>query len=127
MQKIALTILEATERTGIGRSSLYKLFSTGKLTPRKLGKRTLILVEDLDSLVKSLPAGGPAITRQGSAAAADAVLPEIAKADGAVLDRCLPRPEPTDYSAAYLAQRYRLSPTMARLICCLAEIGGRLG
>ena len=59
MQKIAVTISEATERTGIGRTSLYKLFSIGKLTPRKLGKRTLILVEELDALVMSLPAGGP--------------------------------------------------------------------
>ena len=59
MQKIAVTIPEATERTGIGRTTLYKLFSTRKLTPRKLGKRTLILVDELDQLVKSLPAGGP--------------------------------------------------------------------
>ena len=59
MQKIAVTLREATALSGIGRSSLYKLFSTRKLTPRKLGKRTLILVEELDALVKSLPAGGP--------------------------------------------------------------------
>jgi len=58
MQKIAVTIPEATDRTGIGRTSLYKLFTLGKLTPRKLGKRTLILVEELDELVKSLPVGG---------------------------------------------------------------------
>ena len=58
MQKIAVTIPEATDRTGIGRTSLYKLFNLGKLTPRKLGKRTLILVEELDELVKSLPVGG---------------------------------------------------------------------
>ena len=60
MQKIAVTIPEATERTGIGRTTLYKLFSTRKLTPRKLGKRTLIMVEELDALVRSLPEGGPA-------------------------------------------------------------------
>ena len=60
MQKIAVTISEATERTGIGRTTIYKLFSTRKLTPRKLGKRTLIMVEELDALVKSLPTGGPA-------------------------------------------------------------------
>jgi hypothetical protein len=60
MKKISVTIPEATALSGIGRTSLYKLFSVGKLTPRKLGKRTLILVEELDALVKSLPVGGPA-------------------------------------------------------------------
>jgi hypothetical protein len=59
MQKIAVTLPEATALSGIGRSSLYKLFSEGKLTPRKAGKRTLILVTELESYVKSLPAGGP--------------------------------------------------------------------
>lgn len=58
MQKIAVTIKEAAALSGIGRSSLYKLFNEGKLTPRKSGKRTLIIVTELESYVKSLPAGG---------------------------------------------------------------------
>jgi excisionase family DNA binding protein len=57
--KIALTILQAAERIGVGRTTIYKLISTRRLTPRKLGKRTLIVAEELDALVKSLPAGGP--------------------------------------------------------------------
>lgn len=32
----------------------------------------------------------------------------------------------TGFQVAYVASRYRLSPCMARLICHLAEIGGRL-
>lgn len=60
MQPIAVTLREATALSGIGRTSLYKLFNEGKLTPRKAGKRTLILVSELESLVKSLPVGGPA-------------------------------------------------------------------
>lgn len=55
MEKIAATIREAIELSGIGRSSLYKLFNEGKLTPRKAGKRTLILVAELESYLKSLP------------------------------------------------------------------------
>ena len=47
--KIACTISEATERIGVGRSTIYKLSSRSKLTPRKLGKRTLIIVEELDA------------------------------------------------------------------------------
>ena len=57
MDKIAVTLPEATALSGIGRSSLYKLFNEGKLTPRKAGKRTLILVEELEAFVKSLPVG----------------------------------------------------------------------
>ena len=57
IDKISVTINEATKLTGISRTLLYRLFNEGKLTPRKLGNRTLILVDDLDSLVKSLPSG----------------------------------------------------------------------
>lgn len=57
MTKISVTIPEAVQLTGIGRSSLYRLFSDGKLTPRKSGKRTLVLVEELESYIKSLPKG----------------------------------------------------------------------
>ena len=46
--------------SGLGRSSLYKIFNEGKLTPRKAGKRTLILVTDLEAYLKSLPVGGSA-------------------------------------------------------------------
>ncbi|WP_442580568.1 helix-turn-helix domain-containing protein [Mesorhizobium sp. ASY16-5R] len=53
--KISVTIPEAVQMTGIGRSSLYKLFSEGKVIPRKQGKRTLILVEELKRYVESLP------------------------------------------------------------------------
>jgi predicted DNA-binding transcriptional regulator AlpA len=58
MRKIAVTLPEATALSGIGRSSLYKLFNDGKLTPRKAGKRTLILVAELERYLQSLPAGG---------------------------------------------------------------------
>ena len=57
MQKISVTLAEATTLSGIGRTSLYKLFNEGKLTPRKAGKRTLILVSDLEAFINSLPAG----------------------------------------------------------------------
>lgn len=56
--KIALTVNEAVAYTGIGRTTLYRLFSERKLTPRKAGKRTLILVSELESFVKNLPVGG---------------------------------------------------------------------
>lgn len=55
MNKIAVTIPEAVEISGIGRTNLYKLFKAGAIKPRKVGKRTLILVEELDAYLKSLP------------------------------------------------------------------------
>ena len=58
MNKISVTIREACELSGLGRSSIYKLFNEGKLTPRKSGKRTLILVRELEAYLKNLPAGG---------------------------------------------------------------------
>ncbi|WP_162931694.1 helix-turn-helix domain-containing protein [Mesorhizobium sp. DCY119] len=56
MTKISVTIPEAVQMTGIGRSSLYTLFREGKIQPRKSGKRTLLLVEDLKRYVENLPA-----------------------------------------------------------------------
>jgi hypothetical protein len=44
------------EISGLSRSALYKLFAAGKIIPRKNGKRTLVLVEDLERYIKSLPA-----------------------------------------------------------------------
>ena len=53
--KLALTLAEATELSGLGRSSLYKLFAEKKLSPRKAGRRTLVLVEDLKRHLENLP------------------------------------------------------------------------
>jgi len=46
------------EMSGLGRTFLYRLFQDGKLTPRKAGKRTLIMVSELQGYLESLPAGG---------------------------------------------------------------------
>lgn len=56
MPKISMTVDEAVSYSGIGRTKLYELFKEGKLTPRKCGRRTLILVEEIDALIRSLPA-----------------------------------------------------------------------
>ncbi len=55
MEQIAVSIPEAAKLIGIGRTSLYKLFDEGVITPRKSGRRTLILVEDLRRYAQSLP------------------------------------------------------------------------
>lgn len=55
MTKIAVTIPEAIEMSGLGRTSLYAIIKTGQISPRKYGKRTLIMVDELDKYIRSLP------------------------------------------------------------------------
>ncbi|CAI2932438.1 helix-turn-helix domain-containing protein [Aminobacter niigataensis] len=52
---ISVDIEGAVEMSGLSRSAIYKLFKAGKLTPRKNGKRTLVLVSELRSYVENLP------------------------------------------------------------------------
>ncbi|WP_419694985.1 helix-turn-helix domain-containing protein [Mesorhizobium muleiense] len=56
MTKISVNLHDAVAMSGISRSALYKLFKAGSIIPRKNGKRTLVLVEDLERYVKALPA-----------------------------------------------------------------------
>ena len=55
MTKIAVTIPEAVAISGIGRTSLYSVFKTGAIKPRKQGKRTLVIVSELEKYIASLP------------------------------------------------------------------------
>jgi excisionase family DNA binding protein len=52
---LAHTIAEACTRSGIGRTAIYALINNGQLPARKRGRRTLILVEDLQRCLQSLP------------------------------------------------------------------------
>ena len=52
---LAHTIAEASARSGIGRTAIYELINTGQLPARKRGRRTLILAEDLQRCLQSLP------------------------------------------------------------------------
>jgi excisionase family DNA binding protein len=53
--KLAFTIAEATESTGIGRTKLFALIREGRLETRKAGARTLIPAPALRALMESLP------------------------------------------------------------------------
>ena len=52
---LAHTIAEACARSGIGRTAIYELINSGQLPARKRGRRTLILTEDLQRCLQSLP------------------------------------------------------------------------
>jgi excisionase family DNA binding protein len=53
---MAFTIPEACKISKVGRSKLYIAIQTGALRARKLGKKTLILPDDLRAWLESLPA-----------------------------------------------------------------------
>lgn len=73
MKKISVTVPEAIALTGIGRTTLYRLIAEGKLSTRKLGTRTLILLIELEQLVQGLPVGGNGL---GSVTASPEASPE---------------------------------------------------
>ncbi|MGX5839749.1 helix-turn-helix domain-containing protein [Mesorhizobium sp. ArgA1] len=54
-RKIGLTIDEAVDRSGIGRTKIFEAIKLGKLTARKAGRRTIILSDELSLYLKSLP------------------------------------------------------------------------
>lgn len=60
MTKLTLTIHEACAYSGLGRTYIYGLFKSGKLRKLKAGKRTLIMVSDLQAYLESLYMGGAA-------------------------------------------------------------------
>ena len=53
--KVAVSINEAVQIFGIGRSTLYQAMNTGELPARKLGTRTIILFDDLKAYLDRLP------------------------------------------------------------------------
>lgn len=54
-----MTVAEAAELSGLSRTQLYRLFRSGGLMPRKNGSRTLVLVDELEACVRSLPVAYP--------------------------------------------------------------------
>jgi excisionase family DNA binding protein len=49
---LAVTINDAVRFSGIGRTRLYKAIGDRELTPVKVGKRTLILFDDLQTWLR---------------------------------------------------------------------------
>jgi excisionase family DNA binding protein len=55
IQKLSYSIAEAVELTGLGRSTIYEEIRSKRLLARKIGRRTIVLAEDLSSFLASLP------------------------------------------------------------------------
>lgn len=55
MQKSAYTINEAVNEIGIGRSKLYGEIKAGKITVRKIGRKSVILSNEIQRYLECLP------------------------------------------------------------------------
>jgi excisionase family DNA binding protein len=51
MERIAVSIKEACRSIGIGRTKTYELIKEGRLDTFKLGRRTLVTVASIHSLI----------------------------------------------------------------------------
>lgn len=61
----AYTVIEAMKLAGVGRTSLYSAIARGQLPARKMGSRTLIMSNDLEAWLNSLPALKPSKAKRG--------------------------------------------------------------
>jgi excisionase family DNA binding protein len=56
-----LNVLEAAKIAGVGRSTIYEELASGRLSARKLGRRTIIPEHSLRVWLDSLPAYRPLV------------------------------------------------------------------
>jgi excisionase family DNA binding protein len=58
--RLAFSVDEACKITSLKRSTFYKHLKSGKIPARKLGNRTIVLWDELEKALKSLPFAGSA-------------------------------------------------------------------
>ena len=51
MEKLSVSIADAGNSIGLGRSKIYELIKSGELKTIKIGRRTLVTVESIRALV----------------------------------------------------------------------------
>ncbi|MBR1197810.1 helix-turn-helix domain-containing protein [Bradyrhizobium sp. AUGA SZCCT0158] len=56
----ALSVVEFAQRYGVGRTTTYEEIKSGRLPARKIGKRTIITVDDAEEWLSRLPVLGAA-------------------------------------------------------------------
>ena len=53
--KLSYSINDACDEINCGRTKIYQEIAAGKIKVRKLGKRSIILADDLQAYLNSLP------------------------------------------------------------------------
>ncbi len=56
-EKLAYTVDAAADAIGVSRGMIYNLFKSGDITPRKAGRRTLVMRDELARYLDTLPSG----------------------------------------------------------------------
>ena len=56
MQPLAISVTDAAQMIGIGKTRTWALIASGQLATVKIGRRTLVKVESLRALVDSIAA-----------------------------------------------------------------------
>jgi excisionase family DNA binding protein len=69
---LALSIREACAAANVGRTTLYAAIKDGNLAARKIGRRSIVLTDDLARWLRSLPAIAPSGGADGNAASKSA-------------------------------------------------------
>ncbi len=59
MTQLSLSVEEVCAATGLGRTKIYQLANSGKLKARKIGKRTIVLKNDLEAFLNGLESYAP--------------------------------------------------------------------
>jgi excisionase family DNA binding protein len=57
--RLAYSVTESCVAAGIGRTNLYELITRGEIRAKKVGRRTLILADDLRQWLEALPQIAP--------------------------------------------------------------------
>jgi excisionase family DNA binding protein len=63
--KRAMSVEEAAKAAGVGRTLLFEEIRKGRITARKVGRRTIITTDDLDAWLNSLPKSNDTGVRHG--------------------------------------------------------------
>jgi hypothetical protein len=53
--KLALSISEVVKASGVGRTLVFAEIKTGRLLARKCGRRTVVLIDDLQDWLRAMP------------------------------------------------------------------------
>ncbi|MEM1151706.1 MAG: helix-turn-helix domain-containing protein [Pseudomonadota bacterium] len=84
MKQLTYSISDVQRVSGLGRTKIYELIKSGELPVRKVGSRSLVLVNDLQALLEALPIANsvPQRAAKPDVAALAIAVPKAARNEG---------------------------------------------